>query len=149
MLAANRACSALFGSGVVGSNMIRSYFAEPRPREAIANWPDVAWAALARLRKQARVAPFDDELRDLVDLAETTLGSETISRAASGEHDIVVCPWFRVGDEVLRTIGIAARFDTAHDVTLDEIRIELLYPLDEVAERFFAAGTTSARAGGP
>lgn len=46
-------------------------------------------------------------------------------------------------------IGIAARFDTAHDVTLDEIRIELLYPLDEVAERFFAAGTTSAPAGSP
>ena len=34
-------------------------------------------------------------------------------------------------------IGMAARFDSVLDVTLQELRIELLYPADEVAEEFF------------
>jgi hypothetical protein len=57
----------------------------------------------------------------------------------------VLCPWFRVGDEVIKTIGIAARFDPAAEVTLDELRIELAYPLDEVAERFFRRGGAHPR----
>jgi len=48
-----------------------------------------------------------------------------------------VCPWFRVGDEVVRTIAMVARFDPVAEVTLDELRIELMYPLDAAAERFF------------
>ena len=39
----------------------------------------------------------------------------------------------RARDEVVRTIGMAARLDQAAEVTLDELRIELLYPYDERA----------------
>jgi hypothetical protein len=31
----------------------------------------------------------------------------------------------------------AARFDPVGDVTLEELRIELTYPLDDIADRFF------------
>ena len=48
-----------------------------------------------------------------------------------------VCPWFRFGGQVVRTIAMIARFDHTADVTLDELRVELMYPLDEDAERFF------------
>ena len=47
------------------------------------------------------------------------------------EHDFVICPQFRIGDEVIRTISMVARFDT------DELAIELSYPEDAAAERFF------------
>ena len=49
----------------------------------------------------------------------------------------MVCPWFRVGGQVVRTIAMVARFDHTGDVTLDELRVELMYPLDDDAERFF------------
>ncbi len=49
----------------------------------------------------------------------------------------MACPSFRVGDEVVRTIAMVARFDPVAEVTLDELRIELMYPLDAAAERFF------------
>jgi hypothetical protein len=49
----------------------------------------------------------------------------------------VLCPWFRIGGQVIKTIGIAARFDPTTDVTLDELRVELTYPLDAAAEAFF------------
>jgi hypothetical protein len=51
--------------------------------------------------------------------------------------DLIVCPEFVADGQVIRTIGMAARFDSALDVTLEELRIELLYPADAVAEAFF------------
>ena len=99
------------------------------------NWSEVAWAGLGRLRQQLQRTPFDEELRALVALAETAV-AELPGPAAPGP-ELVVCPWFRVGDNVIRTIGMVARFDAAADVTLDELRIELTYPQDAAAERFF------------
>jgi hypothetical protein len=49
----------------------------------------------------------------------------------------VICPDFRIGDEVVRTVSVVARFDTARELTLDELQIELTYPSDAAAERFF------------
>jgi hypothetical protein len=68
---ANGACAALFGGDVVGANMVRHMVANPAAAEAIVNWPEVAWAGLARLRQQLDRAPVDEELRALVTLAAT------------------------------------------------------------------------------
>jgi hypothetical protein len=47
----------------------------------------------------------------------------------------VVCPWFRVGGQVVKTIGMVARFESPAEITLAELRIELTYPLDADADR--------------
>ena len=57
----------------------------------------------------------------------------------------MVCPWFRIGGTVVRTIAMTARFDDTAEVTLDELRIELMYPLDDDADRFFRAHDGHAR----
>ena len=49
----------------------------------------------------------------------------------------MVCPWLQVGGTVVRTITMTARFDHIAEVTLDELHVELMYPLDDDAERFF------------
>jgi len=90
---------------------------------------------LARLHHQASQTPFDEQLRDLVTLAEQALTG--VPRPGTSESELMVCPWFRIGDEVVRTIGMVARFDPVAEVTLDELRIELTYPQDAAAERFF------------
>jgi hypothetical protein len=66
----NRACAALFGSNVAGANMLRRLLANPAAVQAIVNWPEVAWAEPARLRRHLDRAPLDAE-RTLVALAET------------------------------------------------------------------------------
>ncbi len=128
VVAANRASSTLFGSGLVGSNLIERYLADPAVRTAVVN-------SLDRLHKQLERTPFDGELRRLVALTEAAVAG--LPRPQGVEHGLVACPWFRVGDAVIRTIAIAARFDTAIDVALDELRIELIYPQDATAERYF------------
>jgi hypothetical protein len=40
----------------------------------------------------------------------------------------VLCPRFRFGDQVVRTVTIVAAFKHTVDVTLDEVRVELIYP---------------------
>jgi transcriptional regulator with XRE-family HTH domain len=142
VLITNRACADLFGGDLVGANMVRHFLADPAAATAVVNWPEVAWAGLVRLRQQCDQAPLDQELRDLVTLAETAVAG--VPRPVVPSPDLVVCPWFRIGDEVVRTIAMAARFDPVADVTLDELRVELFYPLDEAAERFFRAQRESA-----
>jgi hypothetical protein len=114
------------------------YLTDPGMRQAVVNWPEVARAALARLHRQLLQAPLDDRLRALVGCAEDAVGDLPLSDA--GEVDgLVVCPWFRAGDEVIRTITQTAWFDTAIAIMLDDLCIELIYPQDATAERFFRA----------
>ena len=60
-----------------------------------------------------------------------------MSRPPPAEAGLMACPWFRWGGQVVRTIAMVARFDHIADVALDELRVELMYPLDADAERFF------------
>jgi MmyB-like transcription regulator ligand binding domain len=134
VLLANPACAALYGGDIAGANMVRRFFADPAASAVhVVNWPQVAWAAVARLRHQVTQSPFDTELGELAALAERAVSG--LPRPDETDREPVVCPWFRVGDQVVRTIGMAVRFDPATDVTLDELRVELTYPYDEVAER--------------
>jgi transcriptional regulator with XRE-family HTH domain len=135
VLAANRGCAGLFGADLVGVNLVRQFVANPAMSAGVVNWPAVAWAGLARLREQAARAPLNEELRELVALTEAAVAN--LPRPAAPGDEFVVCPWFRVGDRVVRTIGMAARFDPVAEITLDELRVELIYPLDQEAEQFF------------
>jgi hypothetical protein len=59
---------------------------------------------------------------------------------------MVVCPHFRIGDQVIKTVAMVARFGTAREVTLDELRVELVFPRDDEAEAFFRLSAEAAGA---
>jgi MmyB-like transcription regulator ligand binding domain len=143
VVAANRACAALFGPQVVGSNFVRDALADPATAQTIVNWPEVAWAGLDRLCQDARRSPFDEELRSLISLAEAAL--DGVPRPPADQGGLMVCPWFQIGGTVVRTIAMNARFDHTAEVTLDELRIELMYPMDDDADRFFRTNNGQAR----
>ncbi|HZO66227.1 MAG TPA: helix-turn-helix transcriptional regulator [Kribbellaceae bacterium] len=135
VLLANTACTRLYGVDLVGTNLVRQFLADPATADTVVNWAEVAWAGLERLRHQRDRSPSDQHLADLVALAEQALAG--IPRPAQPPPDLVLCPWFRLGDRIVKTIGMAARFDATAEITLDELRIELIYPLDEAGEQFF------------
>jgi transcriptional regulator with XRE-family HTH domain len=143
VVAANRSCAALLGPQMVGSNFVRDALADPATAQKIVNWPEVAWAGLNRLRQDARRSPFDSELRSLISLAEAALNG--VPRPSATEGGLMVCPWFRIGSTVVRTIAMTARFDHPTEVTLDELHIELMYPMDDDADRFFRAHHSHVR----
>jgi hypothetical protein len=49
----------------------------------------------------------------------------------------VVCPRFRIGGRVVRTISTVMRFDAAIEVTASELRVELMFPADAPSDAFF------------
>ena len=123
---ANQACAALFGPQVVGSNFVRDVLADPATAETIVNWPEVAWAGLDRLRQDVTRSPFDEELHSLIAMAEAAL--DGISRPPTAGAGLIVCPWFRVGGKVVRTIAMVASSRHIAEVTLDQLRVELMSP---------------------
>ena len=141
VLLANPASHRLYGQDLVGTNIIRRFVADPAARHVIVNWPQVAWAGLHRLRHQSDQTPFDQTLTELVRLVQAAL--HDVPRPDEPNEQPVLCPWYRIDGQIIKTIGIAARFDPTIDITLDELRIELTYPLDAVADAFFRHTTTT------
>lgn len=142
VISANRGATLLFGGDLTGKNMVDWIFASGDPSDRIANWPEIAQASLARMRSDAARSPSDERLQMELEIAEQTAAARGVERPADGQ--LVACPWVVVDGTIVHTMVIAARFDNALDVTLDELRIELVYPLDDAAEDFFRASENEA-----
>lgn len=101
------------------------------------NWPEVAWAYADRWRLEA-TRSANPEVTRLAERAERHLAG--IPRPDPGEaNEAVLQPRIRLAGEVVTTFSTVLRFDTARDVTLAEMRIELIHPADERSERVMRA----------
>lgn len=130
----NTAARRFFGDGLIGSSLIERFLGGGTS-PAIVNLADVARAMVRRLRSELARRPHDVTLHSAIALLDGL--TDGPANDLPPEDALVVCPWFAVHGRVVRTLVLAARFDTAVDVTLDELRIELVYPLDDDADRFF------------
>jgi len=127
-------------------NLVDAFLGPGPIREMIENFPAVAWMFLRRMRKEVADSGPDERLRELLERAEAYMKDVPFDSEGPGS-ELVVCPHFRIGDQVIRTVGIVARFGTAREVTLDELRVELVFPRDEEAEAFFRQGAQAAKEG--
>jgi len=134
VISANEGAARLFGENLEGQNMMDWIFKSGDPSSAIANWADIAHVALPAVRVEAARTPSNDRLQAALHAGEQAAGA---APSHSAQNDLVLCPWIVVDGETVRTMVVAARFDNALDVTLEELRIELVYPLDDAAEEFF------------
>lgn len=135
-MVANAAGERLFpGLTAMSPTAIVDTWFGPGPfREMVENWREVSAAGLDSLRRDAAAAA-DPDIDRLVQRAESLL-------AGIGDPPIdssfpVVCPRFRVGGQLVRTVSAVLRFDTAVDVTTSELRVELMFPADEPSAAFF------------
>ena len=112
-------------------------FLGPGPiREMIENFAEVAWLFLRRMRREVAQAGRDERLDALLERAEGYL-EEVPVPPESETSDLVLCPRLRIGNQVIKTLSMVSRFGSTREVTLDELRVELLFPADETAEAFF------------
>lgn len=125
-------------------NLIRMIFWGPW-RDSIDNWEAVAWTMLQRLQADAVDDPSNDELAELVATARRAV-SDTPRPTAIGS-DLVVCPRFRFGETLIPTVTVTARFGTSRRTSVDELRVELIFPETDEGRRFF--GSSAARTRSP
>ena len=144
---ANRAASLMFpGVGTPGKtvNAIRMFF-EPGPlREMVENWEEVARATLLRLRREAARAGDDPELNALIEETAAYVGVGTRPEETEFTAGPMMPTRIRMGERTLSTISTVASFGTALDVTVNELRIEMVFPADEETEAFFHRLVTPA-----
>ena len=132
--AAGRRMLPLTGDGPIS---LVDVFLGPGPiREMIVNFSAVGWMFLRRLRREVADSGPDERLQELLKRAEAYMKDVPADIENPGA-DLVMCPHFRIGDQVIKTASMVARFATACEVTLDEIRVELVFPRDEEGEAFF------------
>lgn len=136
VLRANMAFERL-SPGLVGlepEELVDRFFGPGPWRDVLVNWTDAAAVWLARQRRE--ICRTDDpRLEALVARAVRLIGPVPCPTPAEGLP--MVCSRIRVGEEVLELFAVVVRFDTASDVTLSELRVELMYPGNDAADRFF------------
>ena len=137
VVSANKGAAVLFGEDLTGGNLMQWMFSGGDPAQKIANWSEIAAMMLPSLRLDAARDPEDPMTQAALQMVEQ---AATIASPGPQSDQLVVCPWFNIDGKVIKTMIIAARFDNVVDVTLDELRIELVYPLDDEAEAFFRSG---------
>ena len=137
LIDANEAGRRMFPQIGDGPINLVDFMLGPGPnREMIENLSAVGWMFLRRMRREVADSGPDERLQELLERAEGYMKDVPIDIEPPGS-ELVVCPHFRIGDQVIKTLSMVARFGTAREVTLDELRVELVFPRDEEAEAFF------------
>ena len=103
-------------------------------KEMVDNWEDVAFEMQRVLRDEAIRHP--SELLDAA-IARSHEYLAGVKRDVSKRAFPVVCPILRVDGQLIRTVSSVLRFETPASVTMESIRIELMFPVDEPGEAFF------------
>jgi transcriptional regulator with XRE-family HTH domain len=137
IVAANGTAQHLFRVlSATSHNAIEVFLGEGPVRQLLDNWSELAWATVSRLRNELGTGGADE--RQLLLLRR----AEALVKGVSPPNDAaltsaVLCTRLRVGERVLNLTGTVASFSTPRDLTLEELRIELIFPADADAERFF------------
>jgi len=130
--AAVRVMSFLRG-GSAHANIMRQFFDPNDVRGIVVNWEEVAGDLIRHLHDEVAAAPSDAEARALLEevLRYPGVPSQWRTRELGAAPPPLLTVVFRKDDRELRFFSTIATFGTPRDVTLDELRIECVFPADD------------------
>lgn len=124
-------------------NLYEAYLSSPRWKAIVENWDEVAWAAHEHLNSDARRYSGDQRMQTLLGFIQDQL--KDIPRPDSLPDSPSIRTRLNLGGECLETTTMIARFGPVNDVFLSELRVEMIFPTNDNARRFFAQlGAASA-----
>ena len=137
VLMTNRALGRVFGLlrdvPPVHNNVMRQVFDPNDMRSAVVNWEEVAGDLIRHLHNEVAAAPTDMKARALLDeiLAYPGIPARWRTREVDAAPLPLLTTVFGRGNLELRFFSTFTTFGTPRDITLDELRIECLFPADE------------------
>ena len=134
LLVAHLQYPALFGVVVTGWNVVRDFLTDPRSAALVDNCRRWRGRGSTASAPTLTAVPSTWNWRSCCGWPSQHWPR---FRPEASPAQLTVCPRFRLGGQVVPTTVVTARFDAPAEVTLDELRIELIYPADAAAERFF------------
>ncbi len=125
-----------------GVNALKLVLHPAGVRRYIVNWEQVATSALHRIEHELAGRPTDlvllalrNEILSYPDVAELRR-----TPARPGPDDLLVPVHYRVDDVDLRLFSTIATIGEAHDITLEELRLESFFAADPETERLLRSG---------
>jgi hypothetical protein len=117
----------------VADNVLRLMFHPDGLRPAVENWDIVAQALIRRVHREAVGGVLDETGRQLLSEILNYPGVPSRWRTPDlGTPLVPVVPVnFRHGERTFRFFSAVTVLGTPHDVTLQELRIECFFPLDQ------------------
>jgi transcriptional regulator with XRE-family HTH domain len=117
-------------------NLMRLFLHPTGARAAVVNWEAVAAVLVRRLAREVSERPGDAELAALLDEARSYVDAARIDLAESAPKadELLVPIVLRTPRGPLELFTTIATIGAAHDVTLEELRIETLLPATGEAE---------------
>ena len=105
-------------------------------RRVTVNWDAVAPSLLQRLEREVVDRAGDEPLRDLLDEVLAFPGVAELRRPAElpTGADLLLPIHYRTDDLELRLCSTIATIGAAFDVTLEELRLETFFPVDDASE---------------
>ena len=115
-------------------NVLRQVFDPDDMRPTIENWNEIAAELIRHLHDEIAAVPSDTRARALLDevLAFPDVPAEWRSRELGATPLPLCATTFVKGDLRLSFFSTLTRFGTPRDVTLDELRIECMFPADDI-----------------
>ena len=123
-----------------GDSILEAMLAPSALRDAIANWPEVARYICARLKTESRALGGDPVLSAAAEKLAAEAGESAGNAAAL---PVVATTRYRWGNGVLSFFSTIAQFGSAEDIALAELRLELLFPADEITRQTLGATAES------
>lgn len=144
VLMANDGVTRVFGwlrGGAPHGNIIRQVFDPADMRPFIENWDEVAGDLIRHLHHEVAANPSDKVSRAL--LAEALAYPDVPARWEHRQLGTAPMPLmtvvFRRGDQRLTFFSTLTTFGTSRDITLEEIRVECMFPADDATTAFCKA----------
>ena len=123
-------------------NLVRLTLHPNGLRPLITNWDELLPAFVSRLRREARSAGSAAEVAELEALLELT-GPARIPEPSLDKPLLPILPLrLQAGDVELGLFSVIATFGTPQDVTVDDLRIESFFPMDNQTREFFESLAT-------
>ena len=113
-------------------NLLKLLF-DPASRELIGNWSDTARTTLRRLQREVLHRPYDESMAELLNDLLNAPGIPEDWRVPALEEvdEPTLGIEFQAGDMSLRFLTTITEFNAPQNVTLQELRIESYFPLDD------------------
>lgn len=120
------------------NNVIRQFFDPEELRTVTANWKEVAGELLHHLHLEIAARPFDPQARELMDEVLSWPGVPARWRARDFDSvpSSLMTTVFRNHGRELHFFSTITTFAAPRDVTLEEMRIECVFPEDDATAAF-------------
>jgi len=125
-----------------GRNLMRLTLHPKGLQPLVVDWPGTATALLMRLQAEVQANPANTGLQELLVDLRAMPGVPSTGHTAGAQSMMqvpVLTLKLRQGNATLEFFSMICTFGTALDLTADELRLELLFPSDDITTQFLLA----------